>query len=250
MVCLVGLGIATLVIYFVLNPLILPTSGVNQFNYLAVPLLAVLTAYFFLLRTKMYITRPWIDLVLFVGISLCMAAIATTLGGYQAETGWPSSAVITGNTQILVGFTILAFVASVRWYFIWLIFELVVYFYAIRYGAGVSGFVFGAAGLLPTMGVAFLTNYSLDRNERSAFLAARQLDEERAHTERLLYNVLPQFAAERLKAGEIVADAFSEATVVFVDLVGSANLTRTLSPGHLLSVLNRVFGLADSVAAE
>ncbi|MBL0116471.1 MAG: hypothetical protein IPP45_14350 [Sphingomonadales bacterium] len=49
----VGLGIATLVIYFVLNPLILPTSGVNQFNYLAVPLLAVLTAYFFLLRTKM-----------------------------------------------------------------------------------------------------------------------------------------------------------------------------------------------------
>ena len=246
----VGLGIATLVTYFVLNPLILPTSGVNQFNYLAVPLLAVLTAYFFLLRTKIYVTRPWIDLVLFVGISLCMAAIATTLGGYQTETGWPSSAVITGNTPILVGFTILAFVASVRWYFIWLIFELVVYFYAIRYGAGVSGFVFGAAGLLPTMGVAFLTNYSLDRNERSAFLAARQLDEERAHTERLLYNVLPQFAAERLKAGEIVADAFSEATVVFVDLVGSANLTRTLSPGHLLSVLNRVFGLADSVAAE
>ncbi|MBL0116472.1 MAG: hypothetical protein IPP45_14355 [Sphingomonadales bacterium] len=148
-----------------------------------------------------------------------MAAIATTLG-YQAETGGRACGDHWEHT-ILVGFTILAFVASVRWYFIWLIFELVVYFYAIRYGAGVSGFVFGAAGLLPTMGVAFLTNYSLDRNERSAFLAARQLDEERAHTERLLYNV-PQFAAERLKAGEIVADAFSEATVVFVDLVGSA----------------------------
>lgn len=100
------------------------------------------------------------------------------------------------------------------------------------------------------MAIAFAANYAFDRYERNAFLAAKQLDLERAHTEKLLYNVLPRFAAERLKAGEIVADAFSEASVVFVDLVGSANLARTLAPGHLLTVLNRVFGMADTAVAD
>ena len=77
------------------------------------------------------------------------------------------------------------------------------------------------------------------------FAANLALDAERAKTEELLYNVLPQEVAARLKAGEAVADAFSDVTVVFVDLVGFSRLAKRLSPGHLVQLLNAYFSAAD-----
>lgn len=246
---MLGLAIAGVLAYLVLNPAVLPSKIGYQFNIAATTLLITLVVYFFLLRSDYFYRKPAIDFIMFAIISVCMGEIALILGQTSTITGWPRAAVLASNTKLLVSFSILAFVASTRWYLLWMLFESSLYAYCITRGETNASLV-GIAALIPAMAVALLTNFSLDWLDRTGFIASRQLTEERAHTERLLFNVLPQSAAERLKAGQIVADAFSEATVVFVDLVGSADFARFLSPGHFLTVLNRVFGLADKAAAN
>jgi class 3 adenylate cyclase len=91
-------------------------------------------------------------------------------------------------------------------------------------------------------------NWELDRRARSVFLANAELTAERRKTEVLLYNVLPREVAARLKAGEAVADAFSDVTVIFADVVEFSKLARKLSPGHLVKLLNAFFSAADRCA--
>jgi class 3 adenylate cyclase len=74
------------------------------------------------------------------------------------------------------------------------------------------------------------------------------LEVERAKTEALLYNVLPQAVAARLRAGEAVADSFTGLTAIFVDLAGFSMLAKTLSPGELVKLLNSFFSAADRCA--
>lgn len=93
-------------------------------------------------------------------------------------------------------------------------------------------------------------NWGFGRADRTAFLLNRELEAERAKTEELLYNVLPQNVAERLRAGKAVADSYADVTVVFFDVVGFTSLAGKVSPGHLVEMLNAFFGLADRCAAE
>jgi len=90
----------------------------------------------------------------------------------------------------------------------------------------------------------------MDRSSRRLFDANVALEKEKLRTENLLYNVLPQEVAERIRAGATVADPFSDAAVIFVDLVGSSSLAKSLSPKHFVEVLNKVFSLADRCATE
>jgi adenylate cyclase len=95
---------------------------------------------------------------------------------------------------------------------------------------------------------ALYFNWDVDRRARKVFAANLALEAERAKTEALLYNVLPQEVAARLRAGEAVADSFSDLTAVFVDLAGFSSLAKRLSPGHLVQLLNAFFSAADRCA--
>ena len=61
---------------------------------------------------------------------------------------------------------------------------------------------------------------ALDRAHRASFTLREALEREKAKTEELLYNVLPPTVARRLREGEIVADSFSDASVIFIDVIG------------------------------
>jgi len=55
---------------------------------------------------------------------------------------------------------------------------------------------------------------------------AMRLEQEQARSDALLYNVLPRAIAERLKRGEeLIADTYSDVTVLFADLVGFTHLS-------------------------
>jgi class 3 adenylate cyclase len=95
---------------------------------------------------------------------------------------------------------------------------------------------------------ALYFNWDVDRRARKVFAANAALEAERAKTEELLYNVLPQEVAARLRAGEAVADSFSDLTAIFVDLVDFSKLSKRLSPGHLVKMLNTFFSAADRCA--
>jgi class 3 adenylate cyclase len=85
------------------------------------------------------------------------------------------------------------------------------------------------------------------RDQEQAYL--EQLQSEREKSERLLLNVLPQSIAARLKNGEtIIADTFSDVTVLFADLVDFTRLASRIPAPDLVRLLNEVFSQFDWLA--
>jgi class 3 adenylate cyclase len=105
-------------------------------------------------------------------------------------------------------------------------------------GAVVSFFVLNVAGVAAVAYV--LLQYFV-----------RAHDRERARSERLLLNVLPQPVAARLKREEgVIADACDGVTVLFADIVGFTQLSERLSAPELVTLLDRVFAGWDELAAR
>lgn len=84
-----------------------------------------------------------------------------------------------------------------------------------------------------------------------------QIVDEQKLSERLLFNVLPHAISERLKMrreeigdgfSDVIADSFSEATVLFGDLVGFTRFSAGVSPERLVVLLNEIFGEYDDIA--
>jgi class 3 adenylate cyclase len=71
----------------------------------------------------------------------------------------------------------------------------------------------------------------------------------RAQTDSLLLNILPRPIAERLKRGEhVIADDFTEVTVLFADIVNFTPLSAEMSPKEVVLLLNAVFSELDQLA--
>ncbi len=69
---------------------------------------------------------------------------------------------------------------------------------------------------------------------------------EHARSEALLLNILPAPVAERLKAGEaVIADEYSEVTILFADIVGFTKLAARTKPQELVDLLNKLFSAFD-----
>ena len=97
--------------------------------------------------------------------------------------------------------------------------------------------------------LGMFASYSIERFSRRAWLARREAEIEHEKSERVLFNVLPEAIAQRLKEDEgPIAEAFPAATIVFVDLVDFTNLSSSLDPRRLVGLLNRLFTEFDRIA--
>jgi class 3 adenylate cyclase len=77
----------------------------------------------------------------------------------------------------------------------------------------------------------------------------KELQEEKATSERLLLNVLPAPIADRLRSGaEVIVDRFEAVTVLFADIVGFTKLSSTTSPEKLVTMLDELFSVFDRLA--
>ncbi len=74
----------------------------------------------------------------------------------------------------------------------------------------------------------------------------------KAETEALLRNILPGSIAERLKAkpDEVIADSYSNVTVMFADVSGFVALSRKLGPQRVVALLNTIVRRFDGLAAK
>ncbi len=87
------------------------------------------------------------------------------------------------------------------------------------------------------------------RDQEQAYM--RELQIEREKSDRLLLNILPEPIADRLKHGEgIIADSFTEVTVLFADIVDFTRLSAHMSPTALVVLLNGIFSTFDQLAEK
>jgi adenylate cyclase len=83
----------------------------------------------------------------------------------------------------------------------------------------------------------------------SMFDFVTRLEAEKARSEALLRNVLPDAIAHRLRHGPVViADRYEAVTVVFVDIAGFTPLAGRLPPEEVVALLNELFTAFDGLA--
>jgi urea transport system substrate-binding protein len=70
-------------------------------------------------------------------------------------------------------------------------------------------------------------------------------------TEELLLKILPKPIAERLQQKQqVIADSFSDVSVLFADLVGFTNFASRKTPTELVEILNQIFSEFDQLSKQ
>jgi adenylate cyclase len=95
-----------------------------------------------------------------------------------------------------------------------------------------------------------LAAFRMERFTRDLFLRERQLDQERARSDGLLLNILPQAIVEQLKTSPSgrIAQAFDQVSVVFADAVGSTQQAARSTPEAFADALDELFRTFDTIA--
>ncbi|MGD9812613.1 MAG: adenylate/guanylate cyclase domain-containing protein [Sphingobium sp.] len=241
------ISITTLFSYILLNPMHFPPAGVIAYATAAAVLAALMAGFFLLTRTRLYLEYPAIDLPVLVLLGLGMTWLSYVLAGLSTYTGFPPHIMVMVQMAILVVFASVGFAGTFRLFLASSLALLGLFAAWLMTVPGVSDIsrVYTLTNFSTFWIFAAYFNWDIERRARDVFAANLALDAEKAKTEELLYNVLPQEVAARLKAGDAVADAFTDVTVVFVDLVGFSQLAKRLSPGHLVQLLNAYFSAGD-----
>ncbi len=238
-----------LVGYMIVNPLVLPRDASITYNIAAFSLIATLALLFLVSRTEFYANRPWIDLPIFILMDVGMAGLVGALADVAAVTGIPAVSMGLAQKGILVVFASIAFAGNFRLYLLWNLAVLAVLAWwttSLPVSAVTQGYSLTNASIFFIFAIYF--NWELDRRAREVFEAEAELEAEKRKTEELLHSVLPPEIAARLKAGESVADSYSDVTAIFADIVGFSGLARRLSPGMLVKLLNSFFSAAERCA--
>jgi adenylate cyclase len=189
-------------------------------------------------RTRRYVPFRTFQLALML---LLPFALQWSLGGFVASSGvslwglWPALGAVLfvgarGSVPWFAGYlTLLAVSAAI---------EPVLEPAAIPGAVQTAFFVGNLTG--PSLVAYLLLQYFV-----------RQRDREHERSERLLLNVLPAPVAARLKHHDgVIADRFSEATVLFADIVDFTPLAFRLPPDDVVRLLDEVFTTFDRLADE
>lgn len=242
---------AVMLAYALVNPLFFSHADQIRFTVLLVPTLAVLGAYIGLTFWSGYVERPLIDFACLLGVGLLIIGDNRILWDEAAGFAGARHANVGINYAIVSAFAAVVLADRPRWFRSWIALHATAFVAAlVLVEDSMAEEVYAVLSYLTGGVIGIFINWQLGRAHRTAHALRLALEAERQKTEELLYNVLPETAARRLREGQVVADAFSDASVVFIDVVGFTRLAGTVSPGHLIETLNAFFNLADRCAAE
>ena len=211
-------------------------------------------------RAAVYLRKPALDIV--VGAMMWTVILVDFFEegfAHDIFRDYPHFSVLDA-TRIFNTCVIQLFLASVYSSVIFLGNYRTYLLYTLATVAAYETFIFFLLGVEPVIKILFLGllviaialffNRERENSYRDQFATNALLDRERIKTEDLLFNVLPETVANRLKSGDVVVDSHAHLTVVFVDVVGFSTLSKRISPEQLLDLLNRFFLEADHCAAR
>ena len=96
--------------------------------------------------------------------------------------------------------------------------------------------------------IGIFTSYSLERYSRREFLQKYTIQEQRDQSDKLLFSILPERIAEKLKQGhETIAEEFSSASVLFADIVNFTPISARFDPREVVDMLNELFSGFDQL---
>lgn len=237
--------------YSIVNPMYLRPEDNAQLAILLGFALLTCGAYVGVTFWDGYIRYALIDFIALLMISVLVGKLNVILFEHLASLGPTLHAVGVVNRLIITAFAAVTLAGRPRAFLAWLFFDFLVWFAQITSGQpAVSGIVY--AVLSYTSGAVVMTaiNLAVGRTSRAAFQLADSLDAERARNEELVLNMLPPAAVGRIRSGQLVADSYADASVIFIDMVGFSTLAKRVSPGHLVELLNAFFNHADACARE
>jgi adenylate cyclase len=111
--------------------------------------------------------------------------------------------------------------------------------------------LFDAAWVFTAMTLSGVGAYLLDRTQRIAWLRQVALAEADERIRELLHNVLPpSIAARKLRGEVVIADNFSEASLLFADVVGFTALSAGMKSTELVALLSDLFARFDRIVAR
>ncbi len=235
------------------NIILTPSFASEQariaYSISAVALLVISAISYYFAGTRYYLEQRRFDIIA-IGSILAAGTILAVAGTYGE--GAPED-LLASFVLVLLGLllwsTAIFWVANVKGYLI-IAAAMVAIFIAYDMTLDYSIFQHLQRSLvaITMLAMGFVANWEMDHRAREIFRGLQKLDVEREKTETLLYNVLPQAVAKRLRAGEVVADSFSDISIIFIDVIGFSKLSKQLSPGHLVEQLNGFFLIADECA--
>ncbi len=243
------IGMLSFLGFFVATPIFSSNESLIAFNLISLVIGGSFAFAFYLIGTNYYIDWRWLDGSVFAIATIAAAYIFSVLLGADV-VDQPTLLIIAvmvfaGNVFIAS----VAFVANLRYFIVCMTVQMIIFvLFVDNINAASSIKLYAVIFICLFLILALFSNWEFDRRSRAIFVAQRLLEAERKKTEALLYNVLPQAVAKRLRGGEVVADSFSDLSVIFVDIVGFSKLAKELTPGHLIQQLNRFFSIADQCA--
>jgi class 3 adenylate cyclase len=96
--------------------------------------------------------------------------------------------------------------------------------------------------------IGMFGSYYLELYTRRDFLQKYTIQAQRDQADKLLYNILPERIAEKLKlSSETIAEEFNSATVLFADIVNFTPISARFGPREVVDMLNEVFSHFDEL---
>jgi adenylate cyclase len=233
------------VLYWVLG---LPLSAAIPFGYQVI----AFSGLAYLARTKRYSVFRTIEL--FMSLILPFL-LQWSLGGFIAS----SAVSMWAFTAPLGALVFLSPVRAIPWFFAFAgltVFSAILDPHLVSHASDIPNAIRTTFFALNVLGVGSSTYFVLQYfvRERDRVMAAldrehRLLQIEQGKSERLLLNVLPRTIAERLKETEgVIAERFTDVTVLFADVVGFTPLAGTMEPEAVVELLNALFVGFDDLA--
>ncbi|WP_054107528.1 adenylate/guanylate cyclase domain-containing protein [Novosphingobium sp. AAP83] len=237
--------------YSIVNPLYLATEENAQLAFWLGLTLLFSGCYVGVTFWKDYARYPLIDFAVLLLIGVLVTRVNHVLFAHFIQMHASLHAVGVINQLGVTAFAAVTLAGKPKLYLLWMACNL----------AGWLGQVVPAqdhdaalayASLSYFSGAAIMMaiNLAVGRTSRAAFMLADSLDAERARNEELVLNMLPPAAVARIRGGQLVADSYADASVIFIDMVGFSKLTKRISPGHLVELLNGFFNHADACTRE